>query len=335
MQVFEEDSVSAGFVGGPEQQVSRSGPAPAWGARQAGRRRLPRRTELPTVLLALAIYGGFGALTWFHAALPWWALLPLGAYLVAWHGSLQHEVTHGHPFPSALANELLVLPSLWLWIPFRLYRESHLAHHDDAHLTDPLEDPESYYLSAEAWAKAGPLTRAFLRVHNTVAGRLLFGPLRCVTLFWKGESARALASDFRHAKAWALHALGVALVLSWVMGVCQMPFWQYLVFFVYPGIALSLLRSFLEHQARPEVTERSVIIEAGPLMSLLFLNNNLHLVHHDKPGLPWYRIPALYRQRRALFLASNSGYYFKGYGEVFRRYLFRAKEQPLHPAASA
>src|SRR3546814_20566638 len=69
-------------------------------------------------------------------------------------------------------------------------------------------------------------------------------------------------------------------------------------------------------------------------MSLLFLNNNLHLVHHDKPGLPWYRIPAFYRQRRDLFLASNGGYHFKGYREVFRRHFLRAKEAPLHPAAT-
>lgn len=301
----------------------------------AGRRRLPERVEVPTLLVALAVYGGFGLLTWFHAALPWWALLTLGAYLVAWHGSLQHEVTHGHPTPSALANELLVLPSLWLWIPFRIYRETHLAHHDDALLTDPLEDPESYYLDARDWAAAGPLGRAFFRAYNTLAGRLIFGPLRCAYVLWKAEAARALRGDFSHARAWGIHLAGVALVLTWVVAVCGMPLWQYLLFFVYPGVSLSLVRSFLEHQARPEVTERSVIVEAGPLMSLLFLNNNLHLVHHDKPGLPWYRIPAFYRQRRALFLASNGGYFFKGYGEVFRRYFLRAKEHPLHPAAAS
>src|SRR3546814_3303224 len=114
-------------------------------------------------------------------------------------------------------------------------------------------------------------------------------------------------------------------ISDWSSDVCSsdlgLPLWQSLLLFVYPGIALSLLRSFLEHRARPEVGERSVIVEAGPVTALLFLNNNLHLVHHDKPGLPWYRIPGFYRQRRALFLASNGGYYFKGYREVFRRYL--------------
>lgn len=299
------------------------------------RGQLPRRLEGPTLLVAAAIYAGFGALTWFHEILPWWVMLPLGAYLVAWHGSLQHEVVHGHPTPSALVNELLVLPSLWLWIPFRLYRETHLAHHNDAQLTDPVADPESYYVDAAAWAKAGPAQRALLRANNTLAGRLLIGPLLCLAGFYRSETRRLLAGDRSHLTAWAIHAAGVALVLAWVLAVCGLPLWQYLLLFVYPGISLSLVRSFLEHQARPEVTERSAIVEAGPLMSLLFLNNNLHLVHHDKPGLPWYRIPGFYRQRRALFLASNAGYYYKGYGEVFRRYFLRAKEQPLHPSAAA
>ncbi len=77
-----------------------------------------------------------------------------------------------------------------------------------------------------------------------------------------------------------------------------------------------------------------VIVEAGPLALRWYSLANLHLVHHDKPGLPWYRIPAHYRQRRALFLASNGGYYFKGYRAVFRKYFLRAKEQPLHPSAA-
>ena len=295
---------------------------------------LPRSIEWPTLLVAAAIYGGFGLVTWFHAALPWWVLLPAGAYLVAWQSSLQHEVTHGHPTPSAVVNELLVLPGLWLWLPFRLYRETHLAHHNDAQLTDPLADPESYYLDAASWAAAGPLKRAFLRAHNTLAGRLVLGPLHCLWLFYRGELRRLLQGDSSHATAWAIHAVGVALVLAWVVAVCGLPLWQYLLLFVYPGTALTLLRSFLEHQARPEVSERSVIVEAGPLMALLFLNNNLHLVHHDKPGLPWYRIPAFYRQRRQLFLASNGGYFFKGYRAVFRRYFLTAKEQPLHPSAA-
>ena len=34
-----------------------------------------------------------------------------------------------------------------------------------------------------------------------------------------------------------------------------------------------------------------MIIERGGPFALLFLNNNLHAVHHDRPSVPWYRIP--------------------------------------------
>ena len=56
-----------------------------------------RRWELPTWGLAALIYGSWLALTWWHAVLPWFVLLPLGAWLIAWFGHLQHEVLHGHP----------------------------------------------------------------------------------------------------------------------------------------------------------------------------------------------------------------------------------------------
>ncbi len=187
--------------------------------------RLPKSVEVPTLLVAILIYGGFGMLTWYHQALAWWILLPLGGYLVAWHGSLQHEVVHGHPTPWAWLNESLVLPSLWLWIPFRIYRETHLAHHQDEILTDPVDDPESFYVTAETWVAAGPLTRTWLKAQNSLAGRMILGPLRCVRLFWSAEAKRLLRGDLSHAKAWALHLLGSTLVLVWVMAICEMPLW--------------------------------------------------------------------------------------------------------------
>ena len=121
------------------------------------------------------------------------------------------------------------------------------------------------------------------------------------------------------------------LVLIWVLWVCGLPLVEYLALFAYPGISLTLLRSFLEHQARDEVGERSVLVESGWPMSLLFLNNNLHALHHAEPGTPWYRLPARYRARRGELLARNGGYRYGGYGEIILRHLVRPKENPRHP----
>ena len=56
----------------------------------------PRAVEWPTLAVAAAIYLSFAGLTWYHEALPWWVLFTAGGFVVAWHGSLQHEVIHGH-----------------------------------------------------------------------------------------------------------------------------------------------------------------------------------------------------------------------------------------------
>ena len=287
--------------------------------------------EWPTLLLLVLLYAAFGSLTLAYDALPWWLVLPLGGYLVALHGSLQHEAVHGHPTRSALINELLLLPSLWLWMPYRIYRETHLAHHRDEVLTIPGVDPESYYVSTEEWAASGWPKRLLLTSLNSAAGRLLIGPLRCYWVLAVSEARRFLSGDFRHAGAWLLHLAGCAIALYWVLGICGIPILEYLLLFAYPGLSLTLLRSFLEHQARDEVGERTVIVEAGPIMSLLFLNNNLHVLHHAEPGAPWYRLPQLYRARKEALLEKNGGYFFKGYHQVVWRYLFTPKEPARFP----
>jgi fatty acid desaturase len=297
-----------------------------------------RAVEWPTVGVAIIIYLSFGLVTWYHDALPPWALLAIGGYLVAWHGSLQHEVVHGHPTCWRRLNELMVFPSLWLWLPFPLYRKLHLIHHADERLTDPGADPESFYLSFEAWRRCPPLVRAVLRIHNTSWGRLLLGPPLAAGRLLVTELARAGRGHRDHGRVWLLHVPACLPVLAWVLGVCGMGLGQYLLLFVYPGLSLTLLRSFAEHRAHAAVGERTAVVEAGWPASLLYLNNNLHAMHHAEPWLPWYRIPARYRACRATLLGANGGYHYPGYAAVIARHLLRPKEPvvyPLRPAVDA
>ncbi len=290
--------------------------------------------EWPTIWLAAGTYAGFGLLTWSYHALPWWVVLPLAGYLVCLHGSLQHEAVHCHPTRVPWLNELMVFPSLWLWLPFRIYRESHTRHHETDALTDPLADPESYYVSSPAWRSMKGMARAYYWMRNSLLGRLLLGPLEAAWRTFQEELLLLLRGDLRHLGHWAVHSAAVALVLVWVIGVCEIPLAEYILLFAYPGLSLTLLRSFLEHRADPDPSRRTVVVEAEALFALLFLNNNLHALHHAEPQLAWYRLPARYRQERARLLNQNGGYRFSGYLEIFRRYLIRAKEMPCHPGPS-
>ncbi len=287
--------------------------------------------EWPTLALAAGLYGAFGLLTWNYAALPWWVVLPVGAYLVCLHGSLQHEAVHGHPTPWRRVNAAIVFPSLWLWLPHSVYRESHLAHHRDELLTDPLSDPESSYVSPSQWAAMGRLHRLIRLMMMTLAGRLLVGPA-----YYMAKKAARLLKALRRGERgylahWPVHLVSVALVLVWVIGVCRIPFGEYFLFFVYPGVSLTLLRSYAEHRAAEESGHRTAVVESGPVFGLLFLNNNLHVVHHALPGLPWYALPSVYRANRDRLLAANGEYLFHGYREIFRRFLLRPRGSPIHP----
>ncbi|MBV9740830.1 MAG: fatty acid desaturase [Hyphomicrobiales bacterium] len=287
--------------------------------------------EWPTLLLAATIYGGWLTLTWFQAALPWWILCPCGAWLVAWQGSLQHEVLHGHPTRWRRFNRLLALPALSLWLPYESYRVSHLMHHRDERLTDPLDDPESYYWTKGLWGSLNRVWHPLLKLQTTLAGRLLVGPAWVVPRFLiKQVQALWRGSPVAH-RAWRSHLLPLALMLSWLVFVCQMNLAFYVFGIVYPAVSLALLRSFAEHRAASDVFERTAIVENAPILGLLYLYNNLHAAHHARPTLPWYEIPAWYRENREGLIAANGGLVYDGYLEVASRFLLRPYDGPLHP----
>ncbi len=294
-----------------------------------GRRR--RSIEWPTLALIAGLYLAFGLLTWFHAALPLWLFLPLAVYLAGLYGSVQHEVIHGHPTRSRRLNALLIFPSLWLWIPYQTSVRLHMTHHRDQYLTCPDRDPESFYVTPQAWAGMGRLERGYRIAMNSFAGRLLLSPPRSILLVWGDWLGRLARGDRSDLSVWLWHLVAMAIPLVWACWICGLPLWLYLVTFAYGGAAASAMRSFLEHQAVAQVGERICVVESNLAFSFLFLFNNLHVVHHKHPGLAWYLIPARWRAQRKSYLALNGGYFYRGYAEVLRRYLVTPKEWPVHP----
>lgn len=285
--------------------------------------RHPLSIEWPTLALAIAIYGGWIALTAWHAALPWPILLVLGAWLIAWQGSLQHEVIHGHPTRIRWINDAIGFPPLALWLPYAIYRRDHIAHHETPHLTDPFDDSESNYLP-----RAGGLPHLLAALEATLAGRMLFGPPIRIVRFWLAEARRALRMPGAAARDWLPHLGGVVPVLLWLDHV-GLPLGTYLLCFAWPGTALSLIRSYAEHRADTDPRGRTAIVtDFGPL-ALLFLNNNLHVWHHARPGLPWYALPALHRAEPQAFPAAPR---YSSYATLFARFFLRAHDRLVHPA---
>lgn len=280
-------------------------------------------------LVSTAVFGtvvaGYGI--WAGALL----LFCVSAIVTAFHTSLQHEVVHGHPTPYGWLNEALIFPSLIFVYPFRRYRDLHLKHHVDENLTDPYDDPESYYWPQIEQNKMGKLMGLLLAANNTFVGRMILGAPLGLYGFYRTELSRLMRNEPGVRKAWMLHLAGSVPVFWWIVQVCAIPFWLYALLVIYPGVSWILVRSFAEHQAAQSVGGRTAIVEAHPFFSLLFLNNNLHMVHHAHPNVSWYDLPELYRQRRDIYLAANDSYLFGGYWQIVRQFAFRKKQPVFHP----
>jgi len=285
--------------------------------------------EWPTWAMLAGCYGvwGLGVFLLPHASMV--VAIVVASVAIALFSSLQHEAIHGHPTGRPWLDSLLVGPALSLVIPYARFRDTHLAHHRDADLTDPYDDPESNYLDPVRWAGLPRVVRAALLANNTLLGRILIGPAIGQVGFVLNEIRAHRSGDRRVLRGWVLHIPAAGLVLC-AVSVSPMPFCAYLVA-VYLGLGVIKIRTFLEHRAHEAVRARTAIVEDRGPLAWLFLNNNLHVVHHAHPEVAWFRLPALYARHRARFLSMNEGYRYGGYGEVLRNYLFRRKDPVPHP----
>lgn len=289
--------------------------------------------ELPTLVFFASVYLGWIAVVCFHEILPIFLVLPALTLLTTLHSSLQHEALHGHPTRSGRLNECLVAMPLGLFIPYRRFKRLHLRHHCDENLTDPYDDPESFYLAQRDFNGLSFGMRCLLRANNTLLGRLAIGPGLSLYAFYRNELAvvsRGSNGGRCFVKAWALHGAGLTFVLV-LLAMTGFPVSLYIFGVAYPAMSMLMLRTYAEHQAAQDIGPRTAIVEASPFFALLYLNNNLHFVHHRFPTAAWYQLPGIYKEYYSDLNAQNGHYRIAGYWTLFKRYLIRAKEPIAHP----
>jgi len=289
-----------------------------------------RPSEWPTWLLIVAVYACWLLAVRYSDVLRPLSYAPL-AVVACWFMSVQHELLHGHPTRNRAANRLMGMAPLAVWYPYDLYRETHLAHHRDEVLTQPGLDPESNYIAAGDYERLSPLLQPLWIIQRTVVGRVLIGPAMVIVPTWLDIVRKPWRGDFTQTRMWAQH-LALLAVLLWALdrhaGIGPL---QYSLAVGYPALGLSMLRSFYEHRPASRPAHRVVVNEAGWFWRLLYLNNNYHVVHHEMPELPWYRIRARYQADRENVLQRNGGFLVDGYGSLLRRHAFRPVDSPVHP----
>lgn len=257
-----------------------------------------------------------------------WLAIPLLAVLGAWHLSMQHEIIHGHPFTDQRINDALGSIPITLWIPYFAFKKDHIEHHS-SDLTNPALDNESYYVSQQQWDNAGPLRRAVWTANRTILFRMFVWTIVSTITYVVSVLKRAARGDASDRRTVVLHVIGVAAVV-YLVALSSMPVWQFALGTMYGGRILNAIRPFPEHKYQSGVETRTAMIMAGPFMSLLMLNNNLHIAHHEEPWVAWYRVKALSNRVNAVERAREAGVLYEGgYAEVFRKFSFMPVDSPV------
>ena len=278
--------------------------------------------------LLAAFFAAWLATVLGHRQIPWPLQVVTLVFLGGLWMSLGHELLHGHPTRWNAVNTAIGFIPLSFWLPFARYKRLHIKHHL-SDLTHPEDDPESFYVPPLTWQQASPLRRRYVLFLRTAPGRLTIGVPRGILRFWRRELRLVPGGGI--VRAWVPHLLAAVALGWWLFGVVGVSPWVYVFGFCLGGSSCTQLRSFVEHAAVAEGT-RSAVVKAGPPMSLLYLNNNLHHTHHAAPDLEWYRIPAMHSALGSdEIAAAGAGLYRGGYLEVIRTYFFEPFCQPDHP----
>ena len=285
--------------------------------------------EWPTLFLVLFIYTCWFTLLYTFNDLHYLLAVPTLILVLTLHSSLCHELIHGHPTRSEKINNGLGYFPIALIFPYTIFRETHLKHHDNKQITIPGIDPESFFVSNSDWQNMNRASKLIAWFNMTFGGRFLIGPMLSIVTLVRWSLRDIVSAGLSRKLMWICHYMLVALILVGVNVLFGIPMWLYAMM-AYFSLSMIQVRSFYEHQPVDTAPHRSVIQQCCRFMSLLFLNNNYHYVHHLYPEMPWYRLRSEYFSNKEKYDAENGGFHYNGYGQ-WLKFLFKPVHSPIHP----
>jgi beta-carotene hydroxylase len=260
----------------------------------------------PTLAMALLLPAATASLIWLGATarVPLIVATPILSYLVYCHFIVVHEAMHHNIFPGR--RDLIWLETVFGWMgsttllsSYPQLKSTHLLHH--AHLNGP-GDPD-------ALLARGSFQRLLV---NSLSGVVLYAlPPSLRFRLVGGEKAkqyRACLSDFEwrayEYAGWAQLAVGVFC------------FWQgfglqWFMLWLAPGrLGGTILNVFIvwaPHQPFQSSDQfKGTRLLFSPGLSTFLWWNNMHMLHHLHPGMPFYQYPAFYRRWRDTLVAEGA-----------------------------
>jgi beta-carotene hydroxylase len=225
------------------------------------------------IFLGALVLLASGTLGYFCWSWPHWISFSCSVIAIHLSGTVIHEACHHVAHPNRAINAALGHASgLVLGFAFPVFTRVHLQHH--ANVNRPGDDADHFV------STGGPLWM--------IAARFFYHEI----FFFQ----RRLWRRYELVE-WALNRLclvalvGVAVHYGFIHFLLNYWFVPALVV----GITYGLFFDYFPH--RPfEAQDRwhNARIYANPLLNLLILSQNYHLIHHLWPSIPWYRIQTAY-----------------------------------------
>ena len=236
----------------------------------------------PNVLMFIAALMLIFSSTWgyFGGVLPGWCCFLANVLALHLSGTVIHDASHNSAHSNRILNAVLGHGSaLMLGFAFPVFTRVHLQHH--AHVNDPENDPDHFV------STGGPLW--------LIAARFFYHEI----FFFK----RRLWRKYELLE-WFLSRLFLAILI--MLGIHYgfigyiMNFWFVPALVV--GIALGLFFDYLPHRPFKDRDRwKNARVYPSPIVNLLILGQNYHLVHHLWPSIPWYKYqPAYYATKPLL-----------------------------------
>jgi beta-carotene hydroxylase len=194
-------------------------------------------------------------------------------------GTVIHDACHQSAHRNRVINAILGHGSaLMLVFAFPVFTRVHLQHH--AHVNDPENDPDHYV------STGGPLWLLpvrFLYHEVFFFQRQLWRKYELLEWFF---SRLFVAAIFYISVQY--HFLGYIL-----------NFWFIPAAVV--GLALGLFFDYLPHRPHQERDRwKNARVYPNPILNIMIMGQNYHLIHHLWPSIPWYNYQPTYYQMKPL-----------------------------------
>jgi len=276
----------------------------------------PRYQRINLAFLAIMASLTIGALLvvplWLLPRDPRWSwLLVPAALLTNSFWALHHEAIHGGLHPDRQRNLLAGrFMAILLGSSFHVLRFGHLMHH--RYNRNPVDRPDTYDPAVTPW----------LRARATFLGNLLCGvylaelavPIACwlprplirriIDRVYRGGdpavaairlAAHRLFLDPRRLRIIRTDGFLAAALIA-VSAMAFGPHWPMLAAFLAArGVLISVFDNVYHFGTPIDRPDYARNLSLPAPLRLLFLNMNLHRVHHLRPALPWWALPAQFR----------------------------------------